>query len=215
MKIKFSKPFNKNRIIIYTKQLDNDCAITILKNHFNHNQLNAIMIDDEFFNTVEKTFTDIFTNNCKFKILRCFKQVKDIEDEIVLKELIEKEHRRNNHRGIDEVTKELKEIIYYPNLKTNVAKFINNCEICTLEKYDRNPPKVPYKITETPSKPNEIVHIDVFYSLEKQLFLTFIDTYSKFAQAYRINGRTWTEFKLKLLQYISTQGKMKKIVTDN
>lgn len=71
------------------------------------------------------------------------------------------------------------------------------------------------KITETPNKPREIIHIDVFYSLEKTLFMTIIDKFSKFAVAYKMNGRSWTEFKTKLLQYINTHGKVEKIIVDN
>lgn len=105
--------------------------------------------------------------------------------------------------------------IYNPHLKERITQFINNCEVCNLEKYDRKPPKIPYKITETPSKPREIIHIDVFYTLEKKLFMTAIDKFSKFALAFQINGRNWTEFKSKLLQIISTYGKVNKIIVDN
>ncbi|KAI8126852.1 Retrovirus-related Pol polyprotein from transposon 17.6 [Lucilia cuprina] len=48
------------------------------------------------------------------------------------------------------VYKELITRIYNPH-------FINNCEVCNLEKYDRKPPKIPYKITETPFKPRKII----------------------------------------------------------
>lgn len=120
-----------------------------------------------------------------------------------------------NHRGIQAVYEELKLRIYNPKLKLRTTQFINNCEVCNIEKYDRNPPKIPLQITDTPSKPREIIHIDVFYSLNKSLFMTSIDKFSKYAMAYRINGRSWTEFKVKLLQMINTLGKMDKIIVDN
>lgn len=74
---------------------------------------------------------------------------------------------------------------------------------------------IPYKITETPYKPLEILHIDVFYTLDKKLFMTAIDKFSKFAFAFQINGRSWTEFKTKLLLIINTYGKINKIIVDN
>jgi len=139
----------------------------------------------------------------------------DITDENKLANLIEKEHLHNNHRGIAEINNELQSKYFHPKLNTRVSQFINNWEICNIEKYDRKPVKQEFKITETSSKPNEIIHIDVFYSLEKNLFLTFIDKFSKFAQAIKINSRTWIEFKRALLQYISALGKTKKIIVDN
>ncbi|CAD7081541.1 unnamed protein product [Hermetia illucens] len=105
----------------------------------------------------------------------------NVEDERRLVQIIEEEHLRNNHRGIDEVSKELKLKYYAPKLMDKVTKFVNNCDVCNTEKYVRNPPKPLYKTTETPQKPGEIVHIDVFYTIEKLLFLTIIDKFSKHA----------------------------------
>lgn len=74
-------------------------------------------------------------------------------------------------------------------------KDINNCVICGQEKYKRNPIKQKYKVTETPKDPREVIHMDVFYSLNKTLFLTVIDKFSKHAQAIKITVRSWTGFK--------------------
>lgn len=45
--------------------------------------------------------------------------------------------------------------------------------------------------------------------------MTIIDKFSKYAMAYMINGRSWTEFKTKLLQVINAYGKIDKIIVDN
>ncbi|CAD7000909.1 unnamed protein product [Ceratitis capitata] len=161
------------------------------------------------------TYEEVFSNNEKFKIIRCIAILEDIEDENKLSEIIEKERLDKNHRRIQAVFEEIKTQIYNPNLKLRITQLINNCEICNIEKYDRNPPKIPYKITETPSKPREIVHIDVFYTLKKQIFMTMIDKFTKFAVAYRINGRNWIQSKTNLLLYLNTYGKIKKIIVDN
>lgn len=215
LRIKNQKVFDKSRKLIYTKSLDNKDAITLLKSHFNPKSLNAVYIEDsEFFQTLEQVFQTHFSNN-KLKIIRCNRILKDITDEENLAKLIEQEHLRNNHRGIVEVCKELQLEYFHPKLCARVSQFINNCEICNIEKYDRKPIKQKFQITETPSSPNQIIHIDVFYSLDKNLFLTFIDKFSKFAQAIRIQARTWVEFKRVILQYISAVGKVKKIIVDN
>lgn len=55
----------------------------------------------------------------------------------------------------------------------------------------------------------------MYYSLEKKLFITFIDKFSKYAQAIRIKNRSWVELKNALAQYLSSVGNIKKLVTDN
>lgn len=197
------------------KEMDRETAITILKNHFNPTQLNVIFIEDEFYTMFKKVYEEIFSNNTNFRVLRSTLMTEDIEDENRLTEIIKNEHLNKNHRGIQAVYNELTTQIYNPKLKQRITQFINNCEICNLEKYDRKPPKIPYKITETPHKPLEIIHIDVFYTLDKKLFMTAIDKFSKFALAFQINGRSWTEFKTKLLLIINTYGKIDKIIVDN
>lgn len=217
LKLKNTKVFKNCRKTIYVKNLDCDTATLIIKNHFDPEKTNAILIEDEaFYNNFLTSLREYFNNNSgKFKIIRCRKLLRDVPDENELVKHIEEEHLKNNHRGINENFIKLKEEIYHPNLKERITKFINNCEICNLEKYDRHPVKQKFKITETPNGPREIVHIDVFYSLDKTLFLTLIDKFSKYAQAIKIKGRTWTEFKRATLQYISTIGHFKKLIVDN
>lgn len=216
LKIKNVKIFNKSRKLIYTKILDNETAITLLKSHFNPKGLNAIYVEDrEFLRVLENTFRNHFANSGQLKIIKCDRMLEDVLDEEKLAQIIEKEHLENNHRGITEVYNELLLKYYHPKLRTRITQFINNCEICNIEKYDRKPTKCKYQITETPTGPTQVIHIDVFYTLEKTLFLTFIDKFNKYAQAIKINGRSWVEFKRALLQYIATVGKMNKIIVDN
>lgn len=214
-RIKTENIFQNIRKTVTIKELDKEYAIMILKTHCHPTQINAVLIDNEFYDTFRDTCREFFSNNNGFKLIRTFKKLDDIEDELQLTNIIEEEHLSKNHRGIQVVFEELKTKIYNPKLKLRITQFINNCEICTLEKYDRRPPRLPYKLTETPTKPREILHLDVFYTLEKQLYLTIIDKFSKHATAYKINGRSWIEFKSKLMQYTSTFGRIEKIVVDN
>lgn len=211
-RIKTEKIFKNTKKTFHFKELDRAITITLIKNHFHPTQTNAILIDDNFYPIFKQTYNEVFPN---YSIIKCTKELENVIDEIKLLEFIKDEHLNKNHRGIQNVFQELKLKIYNPNLKLRITQFINNCEICTMEKYDRNPPKIPYKITETPSRPREIIHIDVFYSLQKNLFMTFIDKFTKFAAAYKINGRTWTEFKTKLLLYKNAYGDIGQITVDN
>lgn len=50
---------------------------------------------------------------------------------------------------------------HYPNLKTLVQKYINNCDTCNCVKYDRNPIKSKFHYTETPKDIKQTIHMDV------------------------------------------------------
>lgn len=65
---------------------------------------------------------------------------------------------------------------------------INQCKVCQEVKYDRNPIKPKYFITETPSEINEIIHIDT-YVMKTYSFLTVVDKFSKFGAVYHLNDR--------------------------
>jgi len=141
--------------------------------------------------------------------------LKDIINKESLEEIIESAHLKNNHRGINEVYNELKNKYFYQNIKDEITEYINNCETCILEKYERKPPIPPLKCSETPDRPNKIIHLDVFYSIKKTLFITMIDKFSKVAMFSKIENRSEKEFRRVIMKFISVYGKIKKIVTDN
>jgi len=87
------------------------------------------------------------------KIIKCHKTLKEIENESEILELILKEHKNLNHRGIESIYEEIKNKVYYPNLKKFVNKVINLCSVCNLTKYERQPFKLPFRETETSRKP--------------------------------------------------------------
>ena len=53
-------------------------------------------------------------------------------------------------RIIEETFLELKDKIYYPNLKREIHKLINNCNIYNMCKFDRRPIKTKTCVTKTP-----------------------------------------------------------------
>lgn len=72
-------------------------------------------------------------------------------------------------------------------MRIEITEFINNFETCSLEKYGRSPVK-RFKIIETPRVPNEIVHLDVLYSVSRSLFATMIDKFSKATMFIKFNA---------------------------
>lgn len=51
------------------------------------------------------------------KFVECSKFVKNIYDRENLGDIIDKYHSESNHRAIDKTFLELRDLIYYPNLK--------------------------------------------------------------------------------------------------
>lgn len=66
-----------------------------------------------------------------------------------------------------------------------ITQIINNCETCQKAKYERKPIIDKFKMMETPSKPNELIHIDI-YHFHKYIFLTMIDKLTKKGYVYRL-----------------------------
>ena len=91
--------------------------------------------------------------------------------------MIKTEHEIG-HSGIQENSLKLKEKYYWRNQQKSVQKFINNCEVCTMNTNDRNPIKIPLKVTETPERPFQKLHTDITH-YNGQMILTIIDDFSK------------------------------------
>lgn len=75
----------------------------------------------------------------------------DITDETALAEKKRKNMSRITTEVIDENFEKLRNEFYHLNLKLCLNEFINNCDICNKEKYDRNLVKQQFKLTETRS----------------------------------------------------------------
>lgn len=82
----------------------------------------------------------------------------------------------------------MKHKFYHPQLRTLINKAVNNCDICSGRKYDRNPIRKKFAFTETPLSINEIVHLDTYVN-SKHSFLNFIDKFSKQATSFYLEDR--------------------------
>lgn len=117
--------------------------------------------------------------------------------------------------GEQETLSRIKTKYYWPLMKISIQTFINECEIlCQQSKYERNPVKIKMNITSTATKPFDIIHLDTF-TFEQTKFLTIIDSFSKYAQAYRLNRLAATEIAKNLLNYFSYHCIRKLIIVDN
>lgn len=206
---------NKIRHIIKTNG-NEETMLKFIREIFPEKGLIAVYCEKDYlFNKFQNVYRQYFVNNKNLKILKTCLLLKDIIDTEELLKIIECQHLENNHRGINEVFLEIKRRYYYPKLKHQIQKYINNCKICNLAKFDRNPVKYNLNITETPSKHNDIIHIDIWYPQKGIMYLTTIDKLTKYATVHNIKDRTWISLLNAIKHRIQNLGKPNKIIADN
>jgi transposase InsO family protein len=169
-------------------------------------------------NDIYEPFCEIIRKTFKYPsyiLKRTNSKLIDIEDPDELQNIIKNYHEgKTNHRGSDETENRIKQKYYWPQLRKTIQNYINKCDICRQCKYDRKPIKPKFNITPTPTKPFEILHMDTFQA-ENRKFLTIIDTFSKYAQAYALNSLNSLEIVNSLLIFFAHHGIPKSITTDN
>jgi len=171
--------------------------------------------NNSLFLYFQDLYRQYFSRNTNLKILRCTKILPDIEDKEELLQIIEETHLENNHRGINEIFEELRNKIYTPNLLKEINKYINNCKICNLAKYDRKPLKHNLNITETPTITNDTIHIDIWFPQRHTMYLTSIDKLTKYGTAHPLKDRTWVSILEALKNRTQYLGKPRKLIFDN
>lgn len=211
---KASTPFkNKLRRTITEPSFTTDIVLDVLKKTLKPNKTCTIYASDNIFKIVQDVFSEHFLHKKLFKLLRCATLLKDITNPTDQEKIVNDYHNNSNHRGIDETLMHLKRTVYFPYMKNKIAQIIKNCEVCLTLKYDRQPQKPPLEVPETPCKPMDIIHIDI-YTINNNYNLTLIDKFSKFACAYPIPNRTCINVVTSMKQFFSLFGIPKKLIHD-
>lgn len=141
-------------------------------------------------------------------------ELDNVKDYLKQQEIIQKYHEgKTNHRGITECYLALSKKYYWPKMKDHVTKYINECTICGQVKYDRNPVRQQFHVVPPPTKPFEIVHLDLF-TAHNEKYLTIVDAFSKYAQAYYLRDGTALSVIQALLGYCTHHGVPMIVVTD-
>lgn len=173
--------------ILITPALEMYSIIPIIQNHFKSSSMNLILTKRELIN---------------------------VKEYLRQQEIIQKYHEgKTNHRGIDECYLALSRQYYWPKMKDQISKYINECTICGQGKYERNPIKQQFNLVPPPAKPFEVIHLDLF-TVESEKFLTIIDSFSKYAQAYHLRDGTAISVIQALLIFCTHHGLPLTIVTD-
>lgn len=211
----FDVRYNNRKIYLNSTDIENNLT-DILRRYVKPGKIGIFTeLDDHKYNIVQQKVIELFEGIPKIYFVRCSYHAKDMKDENEAYRYIQKYHKNETgHAGINENYEGLKKIVYIPNLKTLIHKYINNCNTCNRVKYDRNPIKQKFKFTETPTDIKQIVHMDI-YTNSKGNFLTFIDRFSKFATAFYLEDRNNQTIIEKLRIYKSQKGQFQKLITDN
>lgn len=171
-------------------------------------------LEEGLYAVVERKLISLFGNRQDLKFVKCKKLAIDIQTEEELYQIIDNKHKDTNHRGVLENFEEIRYSYFFPNLIKYINKFINGCEICNENKYDRKPFQKTFNHTVTPDRPNMIVHMDIF-QVHRISFLTTIDRFTKMGSVHKLSDKNMCTIKLKLEERIALLGKPELLIMDN
>lgn len=99
-------------------------------------------------------------------------------------------------------------------MKEIINKQINNCHIC-MTKIERNPIKIPYEKTDTPHKPREHYHADIWFLSKQKKYLTCIDKFLKKIAVKQIKSKNHDDAINAFEEIFDNLGTPKLITLDN
>lgn len=191
--------------------------IKFFKDYVDPKKLYAIYTKDakeNLYLEVSTILPSVFRHNA-YKLVISKSYLYDVCDETRQKDIIKYHHNKTCHRGINEALLGIKQQYYWPKMKEDLTEFINNCDTCQQTKYDRNPPKIKFNLSPTPTEPLELIHLDTF-QIHNVKFLTLIDVFSRYGQAYVLEPIcTATTVMDNLLTFINHHGLPYQITCDN
>lgn len=148
-----------------------------------------------------------------YKVRYTQKQVRDITEKDEQDDIVAKEHMRA-HRNAAENKLQIISKFFFPSLRKKTEATAKACETCKLSKYDRHPNNGEMQPTPIPTYPGQVIHIDI-YTTQKQLVLTAIDKFSKYAQIKMLKSKASEDLKHPLREIMIAFGMPKLIVMDN
>jgi len=210
------KIFNKQILTWKIDEHDNldEQFMKLIKEFINPKLKYALYFLDEL---LTKPFIKFAQKNLTkpIEFVICNEKLINVTNPLQQKEILKKYHENSNHKGINENLKEIQKRYYWPNLQNHLNKFINECKICLEAKNDRKP------ITRPPNLHNPIgqypfqhIYIDTI-TLDNIIFLTIIDSFSRYGQAMAIESKNALDIRHALLEYFSQHNIPETITSDN
>lgn len=209
---RYTKPFNKNtyKVTIRANAINEDLT-KLIREIFKPNAFYGIYFIDEALKLpFNKICKEIFNYSVKIFISNVYSR--DITNTEEQKDLVLEYHERT-HNGITETFKQLKKKYFWPKMKETITEIINSCETCLQSKYERQPYQLKFSGPLLAKRPFEVLHLDTF-SFSNSKFLTIIDLFSRYAQAYLIKDGTGLTILNKFRHFLSHHNIPQKVVCD-
>lgn len=181
-----------------------------LSDSINPHVVNAIHCDLHILAQIQQF---LITNFPSVKFRHTDKFVTDVFNPNDQLEILTTEHNRA-HRSPSENAKQVLQDYFFPNIRKTLKGIAASCKICHTAKYQRHPRKQSLQETPIPTRPGEILHIDI-YSTDKKFFLTCIDKFSKFAITAPIPTRAIVDVKPVFMQILNLFMDTRIIICDN
>ncbi|EFA13085.1 Retrovirus-related Pol polyprotein from transposon opus-like Protein [Tribolium castaneum] len=209
--ISYTRPFKKHHHVITLRKGPVHDLTNAFKEIINPKQLYGIYFAEKEIEPIFRTICSQLFDNI-LQITKCNILCRDLEKTDQQNGIIN-DYPRNNHNGITETYNHLKQIVYWPDMKTKINKIINECETCLQSKYERHPYQIPFSGPLLAKKPFEVIHVDTF-RFDNNKFITIIDLFSKYTQAYFVEDLLAITILNKLRHYFAHHNYPTKIVCD-
>ena len=163
--------------------------------------------------------------NCKESIWDCWNfrdELSVIIDGIILKgqkifvpkslrpEMLDKIH--TGHLGIEKALNRTREILFWPQMATEIQKKVASCLICT---HTRNSnPSEPMKPHEIPDRLWQKVGTDLF-TVDNKQYLVVVDYYSRYFEVDELTSTTSNAIMNKLSAHFARHGIPEVAISDN
>lgn len=95
-----------------------------------------------------------------------------------------------------------------------IKQQVQKCQTCQVSKYTRHPDKPEFQEVPIPTHSSQIFQIDLF-TIEREWFITMIDSFTKFAMLASIKSRAIVDIKSPFFELLNRISKPEMIVIDN
>ena len=111
----------------------------------------------------------------------------------------------NGHAGNFRTTEKIKEYFWFPGISNAVAQYIKECAICQAANGKKIPP-VPLRPLELASRPNQLIHIDLFGPIKSSTsgnayLCCMTDSFSKYTVLVPIPSKDATTVATAILEH--------------
>lgn len=211
-----TKPFETHtctNIQLSESNLEKD-VIEAIKQHVNPRVKTGLIVNPlswmyKIIPIIQNKFKSLSMNIIFTKV-----ELENVKEYFRQQEIIKRYHEgKTNHRGITETYLALSVKYFWPKMKDSISVYIKECHLCGQAKYDRNPIRQKFNIVPPPSRPLELVHIDLF-TVQNEKYLTIVDAFSKYAQAYHLRDGTAVSVVQALLVFSTHHGLPLTIISD-